>query len=72
MAASAMALVCWVGNRFWISAAHGKLQEIVALGCVILAAGLAYLGLTFLLRLEEMRDILAIVKRKLFARLESA
>ena len=72
LAGLAMALVCWVGNRFWISGAHGKLQEIVALGCVILAAGLAYVGLTFLLRLEEMQDILAIVKRKLFARLESA
>ena len=72
LAGLAMALICWVGNQFWISGAHGKLQEIVALGCVILAAGLAYVGLTFLLRLEEMQDILAIVKRKLFARLESA
>jgi hypothetical protein len=72
LAGLAMALICWVGNRFWISSAHGKLQEIVALACVISAAGLAYVGLTFLLRLEEMQDILTIVKRKLFARLESA
>jgi hypothetical protein len=56
--------VCWAGNRYWISAIHNKLLEIVALTSVIVVAGLVYLGVTHLFKIEEGQDILAIVKRR--------
>jgi len=64
LAAVVMGGVCWAGNRYWISGIHNKLLEIVALTAVIVVAGLVYLGITYLFKIEEGQDILAIVKRR--------
>ncbi|HEY0790958.1 MAG TPA: murein biosynthesis integral membrane protein MurJ [Chthoniobacterales bacterium] len=72
LAALGMGAVCWAGDRFLLGAAHGKLQQGAALAAVVAAGGATYLGLTFLLRIEEMHDILALVQRRLPKKLQGA
>jgi putative peptidoglycan lipid II flippase len=61
----ALGAICWLGDHFWISQLNGTLPIAFALLCVMALAGGAYLLVTFLLRIEEMQDILTIVKKKL-------
>jgi putative peptidoglycan lipid II flippase len=72
VAALAMGVLCWVGNRYWISAVHGFLQQIFALVSVVAAGVLVYSGATFLLRMDEVRDILSIIKRRFSKRPQNA
>jgi putative peptidoglycan lipid II flippase len=72
VAALAMGVLCWVGNRYWISAVHGFLQQIFALVSVVAAGVLVYFGATFLLRMDEVRDILSIIKRRFSKRPQNA
>jgi putative peptidoglycan lipid II flippase len=72
LAAVGMGAVCWLGNHFLVGAVHGKVQEITTLAVVVGAGALTYLGLTFLLRIEEMHDILGLVHRRLPRKFQGA
>src|SRR5262249_527331 len=66
-AAAALALVCWAGNH-WVFANWSQ-QNIVIRAVLLFAtigvAAAAFFALAYLLRIEEMDDVAALVKRKL-------
>jgi putative peptidoglycan lipid II flippase len=67
LAAAALGAVCVFGEHFlsgWLGGT-AFLPKAVALGGLIACAGGAYLVACFLLRVEEMRDAFALIKRKL-------
>ncbi|MBV9391963.1 MAG: murein biosynthesis integral membrane protein MurJ [Verrucomicrobia bacterium] len=63
-----MGVICLAGDRYLISIAHGKIQQAFALALVLAVSMLDYALMTFLLRMEEMQDILAIVQRRFMKR----
>jgi putative peptidoglycan lipid II flippase len=58
--------VCVIGNKLLFANLSGMAiwEKGLWLGVVIGVAGIAYLAVAKLLRVEEMRDFLALVKRK--------
>ncbi|MBV9672332.1 MAG: polysaccharide biosynthesis C-terminal domain-containing protein, partial [Verrucomicrobia bacterium] len=68
VAALFMGVICLAGDRYLISIAHGKIQQAFALALVLAVSILDYALMTFLLRMEEMQDILAIVQRRFMKR----
>ncbi|HYR58725.1 MAG TPA: lipid II flippase MurJ, partial [Chthoniobacteraceae bacterium] len=66
LAGTALATVCWCGER-WVfagwSALHLPLRLALLLAVIAVAAG-AFFGTALLLRIEELDDVAAIVRRK--------
>jgi hypothetical protein len=66
-AGAALALVCWAGNHWLLG---GASQQILVVRAVFLfatigVAAAAFFAVAFLLRIEELDDVAALVKRKL-------
>ena len=66
MATAVMAVLCYFGNRMLFSdlAGMGLLMKAVWLCGLIGVAGGVYLGVALVLRVDEIRDFVALVKRK--------
>jgi len=71
-AALGMGAVCWLGNRCLISVAQGRILQLGALALVVASGVAVFLGLTFLFRIEEMHDIVALLRRRWPRRLQRA
>jgi len=67
IAALCMAGVCWAGQNTLLAswAEHGVLMRAILLGCVVSVAAVVYLGVSLLLKNEEMEDFAGGLKRKL-------
>ena len=61
-----MAALCLLGNRMIFSdlTAMGFVTKAAWLGGLIVAAGVAYLAVALLLKVDEVWDFLAMVKRR--------
>ncbi len=70
IASGVMAVVAWLGYVYWIEPWQGRvfIWKAVALGGSISVAGVVYLGMTALLKVEETQDAIALVRRKLAGR----
>lgn len=69
-AAAGLAAVCWAGREWlgtWLHSPH-LLERAWSLGAVVAAAAVVYFGLCALLRVEEARDAVALIRRKLTRR----
>src|SRR5437763_1336725 len=62
-----LALICWLANYWWFDAwEHLRFfEKLFALFATILVSAATFFGVTFLLHLDEVRDVFDLVKRKL-------
>ena len=62
-----LALICWLANYWWLDAwEHLRFfEKLFALFGTILVSATAFFGLAFLLHVDEVRDVFALVKRKI-------
>jgi hypothetical protein len=67
LSGGALAAVCFWGDRLlakdWTT--HGTAVRLAELSAVISVAGMAFFAVAWLLRVEEMEDLLSVVRRKL-------
>src|SRR6266705_406543 len=61
-----LALICWLANYWWLDAwEHLRFfEKLFALFATILVSAAAFFGVAFLLRVDEVRDVFDLVKRK--------
>src|SRR5207249_3210911 len=66
IAGALLACICWAANHWWLDAwEHLRfLQKSAALLAAILAGMTAFFGAAFLLRIDEVRDLVDLVRRK--------
>jgi putative peptidoglycan lipid II flippase len=66
LAGALLALVCWAANFFWLNGWEQMrlLEKSVILAIAIVAGIVTFFGAAFLLRVDEVHDILAVVRRK--------
>jgi putative peptidoglycan lipid II flippase len=66
-ASAALALVCWAGRALLLASwpTQAFALRLTATLATIAAAGLAFIGMAALLRIEEIEDLLAAVRRRL-------
>src|SRR5205809_400209 len=62
-----LALICWLANYWWLDAwEHLRFfEKLFALFATILVSAAAFFGVTFLLRVDEVRNVFDLVKRRL-------
>jgi len=70
LAGAALAAVCYWGNQ-WLSlawAAHGTAYHLLQLGAVITVAAVTFFTVAWALRVEEMDDLLGVVRKRIARR----
>src|SRR5437868_6508105 len=67
IAGGLLALVCWAANYLWLDAWSDMrfFQKLFALFSTILVSAAVFFGAAFLLHVDEVRDVFALVKRKI-------
>jgi putative peptidoglycan lipid II flippase len=67
VAGALLALVCWAANHWWLNAWEELrfVEKACALFIAILLGMVTFFGATFLLRVEEVRDIVDLIRRRL-------
>ena len=65
-----LALICWLANYWWFDAwEHLRFfAKLCRLFGTIIVSGVVFFGGAFLLRLDEVRDVFDLVKRKIGTR----
>jgi len=66
MAAALMAVVCWAGNHWWLDSWEQMrlLQKSVVLFGTILVAAMIFFGTVYSLGLNEVKEVMDVVRRK--------
>src|SRR5438045_2421052 len=61
-----LALICWLANYWWLDAWEHLLffKKLFGLFATILVSAAVFFGVAFLLRVDEVRDVFDLVKRK--------
>jgi putative peptidoglycan lipid II flippase len=67
VAGALLALVCWAANHWWLNAWEDLrfVEKACALFVAIVFGATTFFGATFLLRMEEVRDIIDLIRRRL-------
>src|SRR5437868_1047674 len=67
LASLLLALICWLANYWWLDAwEHLRFfEKLFALFSTILVSAAVFFGAAFLLHVDEVRDVFALVKRKI-------
>src|SRR6202030_2683799 len=67
VAAMLLALICWLANYWWLDAWERLrfVEKICALFATIFVSIVIFFGAAFLLRVDEVRDVFALVRRKI-------
>src|SRR5207247_10910752 len=62
-----LALICWLANYWWLEGwEHLRFfEKLFGLFATILVSAAAFFGFTFLLRVDEVRNVFDLVKRRL-------
>jgi hypothetical protein len=66
-AGACLAAVCWFGGQFFFAAGvpQTTLHRLLGVTVTIAAGAAAFFGASYLLRVAELHDLLAVVQRKL-------
>lgn len=69
VAGALLALVCWAANHWWLDAWEQMrlLKKMAVLVAAIIAAMMTFFGAAFLLRVSEVHEVYALVRRRLLS-----